>query len=75
MGAPNTDARPHKGRLVLTDPERLWLVAYSSRVGYVELAERIEIDVRTLHRLAAGAPGTRGSIALVRAAIAREGKK
>lgn len=70
MGARSTDA--HKGRIALTDDERLWLVARAQQIGYADLAELIDLDVRTLFRLAAGAGATRGSVALVRAAIARE---
>ena len=42
MSAPITGV--HRGRVTLTDPERLWLVAYASRVGYAELADRLEVD-------------------------------
>jgi hypothetical protein len=76
MGASRTNATgQHRGRVPLTDDERLWLIAYAQRVGYAEVAERIDVDVRTLYRLAAGAGGTRGSVALVRSAIAREGNR
>ena len=75
MVASRVSAAHHLGRTALTVDERGWLVDFAQRVGFSDAAKEIDIDLRTLHRLAAGAGGMRGSIALVRNAMARERNK